>query len=353
MRLTPVGSERIGRGLATEISQTSGKAFIRFYLYVETMPFAAVELFTLGGITSSTRSVQLIFNSDGKFTINHTQGAGSQGQAVLVPGRWFRVELDCTVHSTAGAATLTVFAGDSTVALITQSMSGNNTDGNGTVSDFYFGAQADLDVSVDYFVDDIAINDDGGTFQDGLPGPGAVILLGPISAVTTDWQKSLGGIAILVNIDDVPGTPSDGQFNLETNTTDVDRWGLDDLSSLAKLSGPPVLVDCYARIGGNETTGPARSMILRFWDEGGASSDGPSIDTKLNGSRNLSTDEHLVVDVTAKVAADVDSFDTGCKANTGSNREKRCSSHWVNYEYLPDIPSLVWAPRPLQGLIQR
>lgn len=244
---------------------------------------------------------------------------------------WYRFELEHLLSETVGTLTLRIYVGDSTTISETLSITNEDTIPTSNIRQFGFSDSA-ANASLTYDFDDIAVNDESGSFQTTWPGPGHVFMLVPNSEVSTSFTP-LSGTDNSLMVDDLPGLPDDDTtYNSHATSDGEDRLGLTNLGAEVPSNATIRLVDVYTRARGDSTTG-TRQMRLLIWDEGGTQTNGPT------STRNDSTayailpiGESLVLDTSGKTKANLDSFDVGYEPLTASTNTI-VSAVWANVEW--------------------
>lgn len=191
-----------------QFSSNTGPFFIRFYLNINKLPTITNTIFKFNGSL-----VGLKLTTTG--TLQLFQAVGSQvgsDSAALNLNRWYRIEVKVDTTPASGSRVLHAlidgveFAGTDTSTLSTTSGSVNF----GTNMD----SEADSGGEI-FYVDDIAINDNTGSFQNSYPGPGAIIHIHPVGAGdSTLWTPDSGSNYARVN----EVTPNDATSYVSSNT---------------------------------------------------------------------------------------------------------------------------------------
>jgi hypothetical protein len=187
-------------------ANSNGPFWVRFYFRRDTSPTADNQIFNWRN-SSGTRIVFLVINSSGALELWDEDGQVGSDSAILASTTWYRIELKVDA-SGVGATDIveakidgTVFATSSTRDLSSGVFSasfGGNLNGEAqTQSDWYF--------------DDIAINDNSGSYQNTYPGESGIIHTLPDGAGdATDWTGTFA------DIDEV--TPDDATTVISSNT---------------------------------------------------------------------------------------------------------------------------------------
>lgn len=311
-------------------SKTSGTVWTRWYWRTNNAGVASSRLFSnrsSGGVNNAL----VTKDSAGTITLTNTVTATAVTSAATVSvDTWYRFELEHVLLDAAGSMTLRIYVGDSTSILETLTISGEDTL-NTNVQGFFF-EEAAGSASLTYRFDDIAINDETGSFQTSWPGPGKIYLLAPNAETSTAFTP-LSGTDNHLMVDDVPGAPDgDTTYNSHGTANGEDRLGLTALGAEVASNATIRLVDVYGRVRGDGTTA-TRQMRFLIWDEGGAQTNGPT--TALNDSTTFamaSTADHLVLDTSGKTKTNLDSFDVGYEPVTTHNTF--VTAVWVNVEWI-------------------
>jgi len=329
----------IYRSLASSV--TSGTYYTRFYVRFATAPNAITTLFSVVSSGGNASARVLYDNANAQFQAkNDISGNVAQGTVTITTGVWYRVEFKIVVGDSGGSIEMKYFSGDSTVALETLTPTGTDTMvvNNQRFQIGLFGVNNTGNV---YF-DDIAINDATGAFQNTYPGPGKIFTLKANGDNAVAWTKA-GSSPQATNwqgVDETPTVaPNDGtDYNADSGSTNVDRLTLSNLGAEVPANATIVLADVYARAGcgaaGSCSTNNSK-LLLRLWDEGGSSTDGPTISPSntANTWTILSTAEHLVFNATGKTKANFDSFNAGYVGTGVGADEKWVTAVWVNVEW--------------------
>ena len=201
--------------LTFDFGGTQGGKFCRFYLRIASAPSADTTIMeyansikkavlTAGLKLTTTRTLQL-------WNLEDSAQVGSDSSALDLD-TWYRIEIkldDTTLSSSA------------VDALIVGSSFASGTINLATVSQAIRIGTVTSSITTDLFFDDIAFNDDVGSFQNSFPGDGKIIHLKPnATGDNSDWTNTFA------NVDEV--TPDDASTIVESNTaTEIDDYNLD------------------------------------------------------------------------------------------------------------------------------
>lgn len=333
-RINPSGaSGQIRKNLFA--NKTTGTIWTRFYYRVAAVPAADTRILHHQNSSGST-FVRVILLSTGKLRIENVVTTTTADSTItLVANTWYRIELRHLLSDTVGEIEL--FVDGNSEASIT----GEDTL-NTNLRQILFGTSSGS--TIDSFYDDIGINDEAGTFQNGLPGAGNISFVDPDGDDTVAWT-AVPGTPNAGNVDELPGAVPDDltSYNHISNLTSVDKLTLQNLGAAVPSDADLILADVYGRQGSDGTSGQ-RSIIYRIWDDTDTSTDSARVSVDINGWRISDTDEHLVLDLGAKTKANFDSFKIGYKGNEGNNL-KRITAQWVNVEWIEAAAAPAFRPK--------
>lgn len=239
---------------------TANVCYIRFYLYVNTLPSAANTIFYISGGLGTAGLIKL--TSSGALQLfNNTSQVGSDSSN-LSTGTWYRVEIYQDKSGSAGSHVLTAridgtnFASSSSLTL---------ADG---AHDIYLGGNTKSEAQTvgEWFFDDVAINDNTGSYQNSWPGDGKIIHLRPNAAGdNTDWTGYAGSGSNYERVDEV--TPDDNTSGVRSFTTDQ----IDDYNVEASgLSSSDTINVVSVGFRANRSTGTTSSTFnVRLKDSSG------------------------------------------------------------------------------------
>lgn len=187
LRVNPSGSYWF-LGHQYRSNASTSKVYARFCIYIGTYPGAPISIFAFAASTTGGNSGgQLQLNSDGTLQLGYYNGTwnsiGSPSQ-VLARGVWYRIEL--SYDDSDGNNTVTARVEGKEFA----TGNGNNLGGNGCIQ---LGDLFDSD-TFDINFDDVAVNDESGSFQNSWPGNGKIIHLEPnASGDANSFATQTGG----------------------------------------------------------------------------------------------------------------------------------------------------------------
>lgn len=337
--------------LTLNAAVTSGTYFTRFYWQTNATGVGDSRIFRAMSQTS-VGGVEIYKVNGGTIRLSNVVASTSVDSSAAVSiNTWYRLELKHVISDTVGYLVLNIYNGDSTT--VSETLVLGASDANGT------GANADtlptnIDIwsfdeslnssSLTYLWDDIAINDATGSFQTSYPGAGKTFLLVPDSNVSMTWEAAGGAAnsADFAQINDLGSQAiDDTKYNAADTTLDAldalgntDQLGLTNLGAEVTSNAVLAVIHVYGRIGSNQTS--SAKMQFDLWDEAATKTNGPFVNTNVNGWKITTTTESYAYNAAAKTKANLDSFNVGYEDITDTivARPRRISAIWLNVEWL-------------------
>lgn len=193
-----------------------GLYYFRFYLWVVAMP--AITSVIGGFRITGSYKISIRLTTTGTLQLYNSEDSAQIGSdsSAIGTGAWHMVEVSCdstTLSTTAAEARLNGVS----FASGTADLAANPTN---------VGCAA-ADLTLDYIVDDIAVNDASGSFQNSWPGEGEIIHLQP-NAVGDNNAWTRGGADSGANWSQCNEiTPNDATNYVESNTSgQIDDYNL-------------------------------------------------------------------------------------------------------------------------------
>ena len=348
-QFTNGGTVNVRRNLSASV--TSGTYYVRAYVRVTATPAGARGMFSSGQNANANGFQVRLSNTRAVLIRNQVTPTEVTGP-VLALNTWYRIEVRHLISDTVGQVECRVFEVSGTTETEVAGSPfgiGNFTGGNGTNEDtlptniqtFFFGDIQTGGGSYPGQMDDIAINNATGSFQTSWPGAGKIALAEPGGETAMGWEDETAGASLYTNVNDLPGTPDDANYNKEDDTdAQIDQMILATLPAEIPADADMILMDLYARVGSTQVA--ATTGRLKIWDEASVLTNGPNVDFAINGWRILSvgpTNEHQVFDLGTRTKANVQDFDIGYENITNvATRARRVSALWANVEWIEAAP---------------
>jgi hypothetical protein len=324
-------------------NMTSGTLYTRFYYRFPTLPAVNVQIAQSVDSGGANAGWTVTLLTTGVLRLTNNVTATTDDGSTLSVNTWYRLEVRQLLSNTVGELELRL-DGVSDASITGEDTLPTNilavTFGNGFVGG--------NNHSHDQFYDDMALNNDSGSFQTSWPGDGKIVYVEGAADDAVTWT-ALGAGTRFSEVDELPGSPDDAtSYNADSGTTNEDRLGHGGLPAEVDTGDTMVLIDAYARVSAGAAS---QTMRLLIWDEGGSQTTGPSIALGNGTWAMLTTAQHLVVTLSGKTKANADSYDLGYEGLTGAS-EKRISTLWANVEYQEAAAGGGWPPGSQQLLIR-
>jgi hypothetical protein len=329
------GALNVRRNLSA--NKTSGSLFVRWYIDAEDWTTDTNMGIFQAWNSSAAAAVSVYVTTDGRVQLkNEVSGTTRTSTLTLATETMYRFELRYLLSDTVGELELIIYPGDSSTPLESlPPITGEDTL-NTNVQRLAFGMMLGRS-TFKIHLDDIAINDEAGSFQNSWPGAGKIALMVPGSNQSVTWTKTGANCSGTTNadcVDDLPGTPDDANGYNSTSTVQADRFNITSLPPEVPADAVITLVDAYARLGGSSTAGTNTARVL-LWDEGGTPSQGPTYAACDTTSwAFMSTSQHLVYNASGKTKANINGFDVGYEP-VSLSQTCRATAVWLNVEWVP------------------
>ena len=317
-------------------SDQTKSLYFRFYMRVASAPLSVADIFTVYN-TANAAKVSLRLNTDLTLDVFNNEDAAivGTGHAALSTNTWYRVELkvDTTTISTTaveGKVDGTSF-GSGTINLATG------------IAKSFLGSNVAVE-TFDIYFDDIAYNDNSGSFQNSWPGEGEIIHLRPDSAGDNEaWNDGTG--TTFAEVDEV--TPDDGTTHIEENTANaITDFNLDATPAALASDDTINVVQVGVRFASEGGSSSNSTFALRIKaSAGGTVEEGSTI---TPASTNYSTNApaaprnyNLTLydlpgeSTTAWTKADLDTAQIGVKLVANDFWEARVSTLWLLVDHKP------------------
>lgn len=179
--------------------------FQRFYFRVATLPSAENRIFVLNNSSDvSTPLIYITIGSGGALRLYDEDGAIGSASSALSTNSWYRIETEFDISAAAGSHIVKARIDGVEFAAAT-----NRSIGVGALAVAYGGnLGSEAQTTGNWYYDDIAINDNTGSFQNSYPGEGEIIFLLPNAAGdNAGWTE--GTSALFSAIDEIPPNTTD------------------------------------------------------------------------------------------------------------------------------------------------
>lgn len=245
----------------------NGPYFFRVYLRIATLPSAEMTIIQLNDTDATTTPVvRITLDNSGLLALFDEDGQIGSDSSALSTNTWYRIEIEVDRTPAAGSQVVraridgTEFAGSATrdlsAGFLTYNVGGNLNSEAQTVGDWFY--------------DDLAVNDNTGSFQTTYPGEGEIIHLRPNAAGDNNaWTR--GGTDSGANWSQTSEvTPNDATDYVESNTSgQIDDYNLDATPAALESTDTINVVQVGCRAAVSDATGADPDFVLRIKDSSG------------------------------------------------------------------------------------
>jgi len=320
------------------------KTWYRVYVNFTTLPTAENRIIAIKTFFGPTTPyVYLTIDNAGVLKLYDEDGQIA-GTTTLSTSTWYCIEIKIDTSAAAGSHIVEsrVDGAAAFATSSTRSISGNP----GAI---YLGGNLNAEAQTQgvWYFDDLAVNDDAGSAQNGYPGPGSIIIAFPTGAGssnqwTTGAGRTAGSSSNYNQVDENP--PDDGTTYIgSTTVNDVDMYtisptpiGAGDAVTLATIS---------CRWRNDVATASGLDVAIQHNTSGGTdvgtSYTLNSATWKTNASNGLSSLIPRFTKYTDFLGnpytkASIDASQIGVKITTASSANYiEISSMWLTVEYVP------------------
>jgi len=342
MRLNPNGTTngQFRHDISDEITRYD-ITYIRIYLYVVTRPNIQAKVigYTDGG---NDMMMQIDMKTDGSLVLyDYYNGTTFDSSAVLDLNTWYRIELK---QDSTDKANVTAIARLNGVQFSTG------------VSDFTGFSAADYALfgegtscTYDWYMDDIAINNTTGSFQNSWPGEGNIVHLKPNDAGdNTQWSVN----DVIDHFDAVNEvTPDDATYYILSNTTNqIDDFELEPTPVAIGSNSTINVVHVGARYRGEAASANSAFVVRAKKAAAGTVSESSAItpaNTTWHSNANSYPYNYLLTlyqdpNSSAWTKATLDTAQIGVRISTGDTNDAQVSTLWMLVEYIPYRTGVSW-----------
>ncbi len=245
------------------VASAQGVRYYRFYINMQAAPSAILEFISV--LNSGSRKVSIRSTTGRALQLYNQEDSVQVGSdsSALTLNTWYRLELkidSTTLASTAVEARLYAASAESTLLWNPSGTIDLLADPNRLLVGLVAGNS-----TFDMVYDDIAVNDNSGTYQNSWPGAGQLCILRPNGAGdNTQWTR--GGADSGSNWGQVDETtPNDVTDYVQSNTSgQIDDYTLTDTPAGMNASDIINWVGPSARFAISSTTGGDPDFVLRL-----------------------------------------------------------------------------------------
>ena len=308
--------------------------YLRAYLYIASLPSANVQI--LRFVTSANGpqcSIQL--NTNGQLRLNNNLAVqiGSNSSA-LNTGQWYRLEL--SFNPATGAVD----------ARIDGSSFASGSTATGSWSRVIVGVISS--VTADLYFDDVAVNDNSGSFQNSFPGDGKYVHLYPNAAGDNngfaDGVPSSTGTDHYSNVDEV-SPDGDTSYNQTATASQIEDYNIQSSSSAGIGASDTISVVHVGHRARKVTSG---TMTYKLRAKAAAAGTVENSSNIAQSSTTYQTDPAATpfiprltmydlpgASTTAWTPADIDTAQIGLETVSNTANNWRLTSIWMGVEYVP------------------
>lgn len=178
--------------------QPSTTTYVRFYVYLPTLPSSSFRFLELSDGTQGVWSFG--FRADGRISVRDAVSASMNVSTTALPtGRWLRLEARVVSHATTGSSVVKIYTeADSPypAETVTSTNSFNTAPNGNGIEIVRYGIVGSTTANYTYYLDDIAIS------NDGYLGPADPLLVGPLELGNNADFGTNGTVLTMVNSGD-------------------------------------------------------------------------------------------------------------------------------------------------------
>lgn len=332
-----IANAAAAEGFTYIFTAAQGNYFSRVYLKLVALPTLTS---TLGGFSAGTNNkVTIRVTSGGALQLFNAEDNAQVGSdsSALSTGVWYRIEMNVNTTTLNATTVEAKIDGAAAFASGTIDLAVNPTS---------FGCfMLTGDLTLDFIVDDIALNDDSGSFQNTYPGECKGIFHlypngnGDNSAWTGSDADSTDNYLL---VDEFP--PDDATTYVQSNTSgQIDDYNIDATPAAMDSSDEVALVAQGIRAAVSDATAGDPDVTLRI-TMGGTTEESASLDvnstTYTSPTRNVSPALYELilynmpgVSTTGITKSDLDAAQIGVRESATDTHFVRISTTWLLVEH--------------------
>lgn len=210
------GASKYGR---LHHGSTGAPVYIRFYFYYTAAPSADNTIFRNATISPY---IAIKISSTGTLKLFDEDGQIGSASSALSTSTWYRIEVEYNVSGAGGTHTAKARIDGTEFAAAT-----NRTTGGSDSILLGGNLLSEAQTTGAWFFDDVAINDNTGSYQNSYPGEGKIVHLKPnANGTTNSWTIGAGSGSNYEQVDEV--TPDEATTYLRSLTTNaVDEYAIE------------------------------------------------------------------------------------------------------------------------------
>lgn len=262
-------SAGVAKGIRNQFASAAGNGpyFFRIYLRIATLPIIETSIVQLNDSNNfATPIVRISLDSGGLLALFDEDGQIGSDSSALSTNTWYRIEIEFDRTGAAGAHIVKARIDGTEFAAAT------NRNLSAGIQSFNVGADLtdEVDITCDLFFDDLAVNDNTGSFQNSYPGEGEIIHLRPNAAGdNAAWTR--GGADSGANWSQTSEvTPNDATDYVQSNTSgQIDDYNLDATPAALESTDTINVVQVGCRAAVSDATSADPDIVLRIKDSSG------------------------------------------------------------------------------------
>lgn len=325
------------------VANTSGPYYVRFYLYVVTLPSADNRIYVLSNSSGFNMRAAVTLSSTGTLQLADEDGNIGSPSSALSTNTWYMIEMLFDTFAAAGSHVVKARLNGVEFAAAT-----NRSISSGIATMFAGGNLAlEAQTQGEWYFDDIAVNDSTGSFQNSYPDSGKVIHLRPSAAGdSAGWvRQGTDSGANWSQVSEV--TPDDITQYVNTTTLNAEDLYEVDNSGIG-ASDTVNVVQVGVRFRGNNATSVPTFVVEIEKASGGTKSQSsgitPASTTWLTNStaNNVLTHPltlHQDPDSSNWTQATLDTMQIGMKLTVDNTNRDDVSTIWALVDYTPSVTS--------------
>ena len=171
------------------------QVWFRFYIYITAHPSVNLRIWQ-SDISAATLCSALFLTTSGTLAFNASGSTAFTTTAAIPLNTWYRLEGYCTGSTSTGQVSLSMYAGDSTTAVETDTSSATQNTG-GTQNSYRYGSFASITETsaFSYYIDDVGLSSTGYLGPSPTTLPGAAGLTGSGTMTGTGAFEGAAGLS--------------------------------------------------------------------------------------------------------------------------------------------------------------